>query len=407
MTRVAYSFVALLVLAVLLLLNIRAHAPGNLETTIAQLRFLDDRLEAGGASDMQQLFPEGYVFTWALYGLASAQVARQLEESDPRRIEFVERARRADRHVQSDQARSTFEPDLDPPFGAYYNSWSLFLRTEYLRAAKPDRVEEQLLADLENQSRQFADALQRSESPFLPSYRDAAWPADTVVGVAALGIRDQILPPRYQTAIEQWLEKARARVDPHYGVLPFAAPNGVSDAEGGVRGSSLALMARVLVDVSPAFARQHYTVLRDHFIEYRWGIPGVREYPRGQNGAADIDSGPLLLGFSGPAVVVGAAAARVHGDESIASYLQSAVEVGGLPYQWNGRRRYGFGFVPVGDAFIAWARSSPRPHAMNDASWPTLLPRWWPVPAHLLSAVLAGCVMLPFLARRPRGSMRH
>ncbi len=62
----------------LVLLNRRLYRPGRVETALAQLRFLGHSLGDGEAERMQALFPEGYVSSWALYGLASAQVARAL-----------------------------------------------------------------------------------------------------------------------------------------------------------------------------------------------------------------------------------------------------------------------------------------------------------------------------------------
>jgi hypothetical protein len=118
------------------------------------------------------------------------------------------------------------------------------------------------------------------------------------------------------------------------------------------------------------------------------GVPGVREYPRGNNGRGDIDTGPLVFGFSGPAVVVGAAAARVHGDLDVADALLGAVEMVGLPVELGGRRVYAFGKLPVGDAFIAWACSSPGAGPAQRTREP--VSRSWFGWFHALSAVAAG-----------------
>ena len=117
------------VLAAVLLLwwasfNVRVHVPGRRDTAIAQLRHLSAALDQGAAVQMQSWFPEGDVFTWALYGLASAQVAEALPTSDPRRAEALSEARDAVAHVLSEQARSTFVEGMDPPYGAFYASWS-------------------------------------------------------------------------------------------------------------------------------------------------------------------------------------------------------------------------------------------------------------------------------------------
>src|SRR5262245_32550322 len=121
----AAAAIALLLLAVL---NFRLYGPGRVEAAIAQLRFLEGSFAAGGAERMQSFFPEGYVFTWALYGLSSANVARALSPSDPRREEALRAAKEAVGHVDSDRAKATFVPEMEPRYGAFYLSWSLYLR---------------------------------------------------------------------------------------------------------------------------------------------------------------------------------------------------------------------------------------------------------------------------------------
>ena len=64
-------------------------------------------------------------------------------------------------------------------------------------------------------------------------------------------------------------------------------------------------MSRVLADVSPEFAGEQYAVLRNHFVDYHWGVPGVREYSHGTDGPGDVDSGPLIIGFSDTFAIIG------------------------------------------------------------------------------------------------------
>ena len=360
----------------LVLLNRRLYQPGRVETAIAQLRFLETSLADRGAERMQALFPEGYVFSWALYGLASAQVARALPPSDGRRDTALREARRAIARLASDQAKATFVPDMEPAYGAFYASWSLYLRSSVLRASGSQGEVPFDLAEFERDCDRFAAALAKAESPYLPSYPEEVWPADTGPGVAALAIADSVFGGRYRSVIARWVEAVRRRVDPEYGAIPH-------EANGGPRGESLALLSYILVEVDPALARQQYDLLREHFVSYAWGVPGVREYPHGEDGPEDVDSGPIVLGFSGPATVVGAGAAIANGDEDLATALLATAEVAGFPIEIAGRRRYAGGYVPVGDAFLAWARSA-LPAAPR-APYPPLLPWWWRLPVHALS----------------------
>ena len=397
------SLFAVLLLAVLALLNVRVHRTGGPRTVDAQLRHLEQALENGAADDMQRFFPEGYHFTWVLYGLASAQAARGLPLDSPRRAHLLEETQRARAALRTDRARSNFEAEMSPPYGAFYSSWSLYLLAEYVRSAGPQRVPPDVIAAFTEDCDRFAEALAASGSPFLASYPEMAWPADTTPGVAALGIHDAMIAPRYAGLIQRWVAGARARLDPRTGALAHAAIPSTGQPAGGVRGESLALMSRLLVDADPPFAREQYAILREHFLDDLLGLPGMRGYPHSVKGTGDVDSGPLIFGFSGPATVVGAAAARVHGDRSVADALLGTVELLGLPAQFGGQRFYAGGMMPVGDAFLAWARSSPAPEPSGQA-WEVEGQRWFLL-FHAISAVLAGLlvwwVCRASAARRP------
>ena len=64
----------------------------------------------------------------------------------------------------------------------------------------------------------------------------------------------------------------------------------------------------------------------------------------------------------------GLAAARAMGDGPLSASLDREAELLGLPVGLAGQRRYAFGVLPVGDAFVAWARS--RTPAAPTSSYP-------------------------------------
>ena len=73
------------------------------------------------------------------------------------------------------------------------------------------------------------------------------------------------------------------------------------------------------------------------------------------------------------------AAARAVGDAALAEELTREAELLELPITWGGQRRYALGALPVGDAFLAWART--RPAAEPLPGDPDAVPGrpWWPV----------------------------
>ena len=119
-------------------------------------------------------------------------------------------------------------------------------------------------------------------------------------------------------------------------------------------------MGPFLAQIDPAFGRDQYGQSRTAFEARVLGVlPIVREYPRGVAGSGDVDSGPVVLGASAPASVVGIGAALAAGDSERAEGLRATVELLGLPWAWGGERAYAGGRLPVGDAFLAWASSVP------------------------------------------------
>jgi len=132
------------------------------------------------------------------------------------------------------------------------------------------------------------------------------------------------------------------------------------------------------------------------FIAPFLGVPGALEYPLGVSGPGDVDSGPLVFGFSASATVVTLAAAQAQGDVEVADALIPASEAVGLPLEWAGQKRYAFGVLPVGEAFLVWAKTtSPWLAGPATASWPPSVNPFWRWPFHLVAFGLVFVLALP------------
>ncbi|MBP2349580.1 hypothetical protein JOF29_000663 [Kribbella aluminosa] len=162
----------------------------------------------------------------------------------------------------------------------------------------------------------------------------------------------------------------KTELDPATGLLPHQVLPQVT----GARGSSQAMIQRFLVDIDPTFARSQYQLFRDKFVT---GL-GIRECPKGTAGRGDVDSGPLVLGMSLSATVVGMGAARAHHD-SLANRLSRTGELVGMPFSGLRTKRYLFGAVPIGDAFLAWSTSA-RPLVATDQPAGEGSSGWWRLP---------------------------
>lgn len=369
--------------------NLWTLSPGD-EPLAPTLDALVSDLRNGAGDDMQQLFPEGFAITHAITGFAWVDAALASPAGSDERRHALSQARWLETRVDSAEGRAIFSRTLDPPYGAFYRGYLAWLRGGILRA-DPDAPAAELAA-FQADCEEIAAAMRAANTPYLESYRDAAWPADSVFLAAALSLHDELFEPRYAADISRWTRLVREGLDPALGLIPHSAVPGTGEVLQPPRGVSSVLMSRMLAEIDPELAADQYRKTREHFMDAHLGLfSGVYEYPKGVSGAGDVDSGPLIFGFSLSASVVGIAAARFHGDADYADPTLAGAHAAGVPVFG----RYGFSALPVGEAFFAWSKSA-RPWAKQprvSSDWDPLLLPGWQFVWHLLSA---GVLMLLF-----------
>ncbi|MFI5491410.1 hypothetical protein [Actinoplanes sp. NPDC051859] len=344
-----------------------------------QLTFLRSALDDGAAAEAQLLFPEGYFFLYALYGLTQADLGNESE------------ARWALERLETPEGRAPFSAQLTPEYGVFYQGWTNWLRGGIL-AVRPDPV---LREQFEASSAALARAFDAAPTPYLTAYPGQAWPVDSTVAIASLRLHDKLFPPRYGGTVARWLAGVRTRLDPATGLLPHTVDPATGAPTSVARGTSQSMILRFLTDIDPTFAREQYLHFRALFVTrpLRLG-PAVREFPPGSPGSGDVDSGPLVWGVSLSATAVTLGAARVQGDEGLADSLADYGELAGVPVTTPWTKRYAAGQLPIGDAFLAWSKTA-RPWVSAPQSAPA--PdgnRWWRVP---LLAAAALAVLLAWL----------
>ena len=116
----------------ILLLNLRLYSnpSADFQELSPHLSFLKESLEAGSANEMQTMFPEGYVFSYVLYGASWIN----LGIADPQqRDAAVREARWALAFLDSDTAKIPFRATVRPPLGGFYLGWTNWLRGGILK----------------------------------------------------------------------------------------------------------------------------------------------------------------------------------------------------------------------------------------------------------------------------------
>jgi hypothetical protein len=375
-----------------LIASVRLIAPADTAPSVRrQLVYLRAQLDAGAATRAQRDFPEGYFFLYALYGLTSVDLGAPTD------------ARWALAHLESAEGRAPFSESLTPAYGIFYRGWVNWLRGGILMAQPPATRDPAEVTRFQQDSAAIAAAFDNSPTPFLAAYPGQVWPVDSVVAVASLALSDKLFPPVYGPLLIRWVANVQARLDPLTGLIPHTADPDTGRPTSGARGSSQSIIERFLVEIDPAFARAQYLRFRTWFLTAPLGLgPAVREYPHGTSGRSDADSGPLPLGVSLSATAVTLGAARVQGDSSLAAALANFGDVFGLPVDTPHTRRYAFGAVPIGDAFLAWSKSARPWVAPAQTGLAPKISRWWRLPLLTLFLVIGAAPWLIRAAWRRR-----
>ncbi|MER7267851.1 hypothetical protein ABT344_06040 [Micromonospora carbonacea] len=393
-----------------------------------QLAFLRAALDDGAGEDAQALFPEGWFFAHALYGLARVELG--LRKPAGQRAGELREARWALARLESPAGTAPFDPGLTPAYGIFWQGWTNWLRGGVVALQPAERRDPAEAARFADASAAIGAAFDASDTPYLAAYPGQAWPVDSTVAVASLRLHDALLPsgalppdplrpgasspgapsteappgdpppPRFAGTVARWLDGVRQRLDPRTGLLPHRVDPATGAPAEVARATSQSVIQRFLVDVDPAFARAQYLTFRERFVASPLGLgPAVREYPDGTAGPGDVDSGPLLLGVSLSATVVTLGAAQSQGDAALAGALASYGDLVGLPVDTPATRRYAFGVLPVGDAFLAWSKTA-RPWVADQPDPPPATVRWWWRLPLLAALLLVGALgWLPELVR--------
>ncbi len=371
---------------------------------IKQLNFLENELKNKNLGErMQQVFPEGFVFTNVLYGLSWCELANSGLIADKKLKEkALKEALFAYNEIASENARVIFEPDLNPRYGIYYVGWKNYLLSKILQI--DTTFDAKYITLFSAECERISGALNERESPFLESYYKQCWPADMCIAMASMSNHDKIFTPKYQTQINEWISKVRNRLDLTTKMMPHKVSAISGKTIEGTRGSSISLIVRMLIEIDSHFANEQYQLYKTNFVSTTFGLPSVCEYPKGQNGDSDVDSGPVIfgVGFSGTIVSIGTFA--LLGNYEQAQQQYATINAFGFEYETENEKKYVFGSLPIADAFIAWGRAS----AIKNHTLRKLNLSLWRIPFHLISvfilAVLWGVYL--FFAKKNAGNQK-
>ncbi len=331
-----------------------AWAKEHLEEPFDGYGLLDD----GGASEFDIV-----ILSHLASGLANVAVL------DPSRVpELCPLAREVVRRAVSAEVSPTHRPAERTSIGDHnlYASHLLLILGVAHRLGVPDHdaLATRLARHLRQRSLASGDAHARS---YPGSVR---WPADQAVTLVALDLHDREHGTHLaEQPIRRWLAwLSRHRTNG----LTWSTTGGLWYARV-PRGCALSWMSSYMAQFAPDEGAALYATYRaQHGIE-AWGWHGFREWPRGQDGGMDGDTGPVIAGWGTAATGLGLGAARLYGDE--AQYAGIARTADTVGFRVPGSAHYllaptlGRAILFDGETATFWHERPARMHR-TERDWP-------------------------------------
>ncbi|GAB3588796.1 hypothetical protein [Hymenobacter daeguensis] len=231
--------------------------------------------------------------------------------------------------------------------------------------------------------------LATAPSHCLESYPGGVWVPDNTVALASLQLHSDLTGSPYRAFCQQWVAYARQHLtDPQTGLL-LSKPATRHQAAEEPRGSHLGWSIFFLYRFAPAYAAEQYRLYQQQFSTSFGAIRLYRERAgRYETSEGDVDSGPLILGYSIPANAFAFGDAVALRDWRNAQRLRRVIRFGSREVATPQELHYGVRFVdlpvsPLAEALILHAETMTPWRAFTSAAAPTARqsPSWHPAAA--------------------------
>ena len=197
----------------------------------------------------------------------------------------------------------------------------------------------------------------------LESYPDGVWVPDNTVALASLQLHSDLTGSPYRTFCQQWATYARQHLTDSTTGLLLSKPATRHQAAEEPRGSHLGWSIFFLYRFAPAYAAEQYRLYQQQF-STNFGV--VRLYreraSQYETSKGDLDSGPLILGYSIPANAFAFGSAVALRDWSNAQRLRRVISFGSREVTTANELQYRVRFVdlsvsPLAEALLLHAET--------------------------------------------------
>lgn len=334
--------------------------PGVSDGVRAQIHWLEATLDDADAAANQSKFPEGELFTWEFWSLALFNVAE--ESADP--ADVARALREARKVLPKMDAMLTHRPfdamaKRELRGGICWFAGQNFVRGR-LVALAGERATKEEVARFHADSALLAKVFAGSKTAVLEAHPGMSWPVDSLFGFSSLQIHDRLYGTRYAAHFEKWKHAVESTKDKTTGLhASFLHLDGrPRDVP---RGCALSWSLAVLPSLDPELSKEQWARYKKHFFSCSAGVCFVREFPKGVDRKADVDSGPIINGYGMSATAFALAAARANGDTEVAAALERLGETFGAATIDEKGKRYLGGSEPMFDVMSLWVRTVALP----------------------------------------------
>ena len=187
----------------------------------------------------------------------------------------------------------------------------------------------------------------------------AVWTSDQATQLYAIWLYDRATGADHTAVIQQWRRLMEERfIEPGTGLLVSHIAVNPDRYVSIPRGSSLAWTSILLADVLPDFARDQYARLCRHRQRRCLNFAAVTEYEPGNPlRFGDLDSGPLVFGFSPSASAFALGAHKLFGRPADFARGYRIFELFGKPQRTASVTSYYRGNA-MGDAILLYAKAA-------------------------------------------------
>jgi Linalool dehydratase/isomerase len=160
----------------------------------------------------------------------------------------------------------------------------------------------------------------------IETYPNEAYPADNAAVLASIALYDRATGKDHASLLSTLMQQFKQRyVDGKTGLVVQSAEARSGQIVDRPRSSGTALSAYFLALVDPALAKSLFQAVSQQQVDIS-GFVGIREYPAGEAGAGDIDSGTLMFGVSPAATSFAIGPSRLFQDRELYGKLYRTID---------------------------------------------------------------------------------